>query len=85
LVSHRRAHELFHGAFAEAAVHNAYEAARAAAVAGLEGEAVDWLRQAVEADPGLAEEAQAEADFVNLRQNADFQSLHGPNRGLLSA
>lgn len=76
-------HEAAHGGFQflgdpEQLAHNAYEAARSAARLRRDEDAVDWLRVAVEADPGLAADMASDPSFATLRAFPDYLSLQGP-------
>ncbi|MHB1262562.1 MAG: hypothetical protein ACYC2H_12700 [Thermoplasmatota archaeon] len=76
-------HEAAHGGFQflgdpEQLAHNAYEAARSAARLRRDEDAVDWLRVAVEADPGLATDMASDPSFSTLRAFPDYLSLRGP-------
>lgn len=73
-------HETAHGWLADAArgddvAHNAYEAAKAAAVLGRSSQALDWMRMALEADPGLVTRVGREPAFASLRGDPDYASL----------
>lgn len=55
--------------------HNAYEAAKASSRLGRRQEALDWLRIAAQADPGLLTEIRSEPSLHALRDEPDYSSL----------
>jgi len=55
--------------------HNAYEAARAAAMVRDGTQALDWLRIALQADPQLAAQVGLDAAFASLRDSDDYAAL----------
>lgn len=73
-------HEAAHGWLVDSGkgddvAHNAYEAAKAAAVLGRSSQALDWMRMAIEADPGLVTRVGNEPAFARLRGDPDYASL----------
>ena len=73
-------HEAAHGWLVDAGrgddvAHNAYEAAKAAARLGRLPQALDWMRLAIEADPGLVAQVGREPAFAHLRSHPDYASL----------
>jgi hypothetical protein len=73
-------HETAHGWLADTAhgehvAHNAYEAAKTAAQLDRQSEALDWMRMALEADPGLHSRIGREPAFAKLRDAPDYASL----------
>lgn len=66
---------LFESGDLENVGRNAYEAAKASSRLGRRHEALDWLRIAAQADPGLLTEIRSEPSFHSLRDEPDYSSL----------
>lgn len=75
--SHKRAHEWLDVCDGDGddLAHNAYEAARACALAGRSADALHWLDIAVRADPDLCEELVMEPDFACVSETREFQAF----------
>lgn len=78
LAWHRRAAATFRASpDPDDEAQNAYHGARAAARAGLEKDALEWLRIALQSVPGLAQDAAHEPDFARISTHPEFLSLMG--------